>query len=189
MPLSLVSEIRGSKASLPTPPCARVSIRRITAKGHPAIGQNGLFAARNITADSHICDYLGEVHCEDRNSDYDLSLFRSREGISVGVDASQMGNESRFVNDYRGVKARPNAIFKETRTPSGELRISIWSATSKIRKGEEILVSYGKSWWRARITGPGTYHDSKIEVRDFLQVFRNFRLNVGQDDPGAEGTV
>lgn len=150
MPSYLISEIRGSRPSLPTSPCNRVSIRRITAKDHPAIGQYGLFAARNITANSHICDYLGEVHCEDRKSDYDLSLLRSQGGINVGVDASRMGNEGRFVNDYRRVKARPNAVFKEGRTPSGELRVSIWSASSKLRKGDEILVSYGKAWWRAR---------------------------------------
>ncbi|KAF8489591.1 hypothetical protein JB92DRAFT_2755737 [Gautieria morchelliformis] len=155
MPSSLVSEIRGTKPSLPTLPCTRVSIRRITANDHPATGQYGLFAARNIPANSHICDYLGEVHCEDRNSDYDLSLLRSQDGVNVGVDASRMGNEGRFVNDYRGVKARPNAIFKEGRTRSGELRISICSGSWKIRKGDEILVSYGKGWWRARVTAPG----------------------------------
>ena len=168
MPSSLVSDIRGSKPSLPTTPCARVSIRRITAENHPAIGQYGLFAARNIPANSHICDYLGEVHCEDRDSDYDLSLLRSQGGTNVGVDASQKGNESRFVNDYRGIKERPNALFKEGRTPSGELRISVWSASSKIRKGDEILVSYGKSWWMARRTDPGSDYHSLTEVRAFL---------------------
>ena len=61
-----------------------------------------------------------------------------------------MGNEARFINDYRGIKPKPNALFKDGRTARGELRISIWSANEPIRKGEEILVSYGKSWWRAR---------------------------------------
>jgi SET domain-containing protein len=166
MPSSLVSEVRGSRPSLPTPPCSHVSIRRITSKDHPAVGQYGLFATRNIAANSHICDYLGEVHAEDRISDYDLSLLRSQGGINVGVDASRMGNEGRFVNDYRGVKAKPNAIFKEGRTPSGELRVSIWSASSKIRKGDEILVSYGKAWWRARIDAEsGADHGPRTEVR------------------------
>lgn len=61
-----------------------------------------------------------------------------------------MGNEARFTNDYRGVKAKPNALFRERRTREGELRMSIWSGTDAIKKGEEILVSYGKSWWHAR---------------------------------------
>ena len=62
-----------------------------------------------------------------------------------------MGNEARFINDYRGIRIRPNAIFKERRTIHGELRIGIWSADGEtINKGDEILVSYGKSWWNAR---------------------------------------
>ncbi|KIJ45564.1 hypothetical protein M422DRAFT_29687 [Sphaerobolus stellatus SS14] len=150
VPPHILTEIRGSKPSLHTPPCNLVSIRRITAPNHPAAGQYGLFANRTIPPHSHICDYLGEVHCDDRNSDYDLSLLRTRDGTNVGVDANRKGNEARFVNDYRSIQAKPNAIFKEGRTTSGELRISIWSGASKLRKGEEILVSYGKSWWKAR---------------------------------------
>jgi SET domain-containing protein len=93
----------------------------------------------------------GEVHCDDRpNSDYDLSLCRLPEGVNVGVDASVMGNHARFVNDFRGIAIKPNALFVDTKTASGELRISIWSSNREIKKGEEILVSYGKTWWRSR---------------------------------------
>jgi SET domain-containing protein len=62
-----------------------------------------------------------------------------------------MGNEARFVNDYRGIQSKPNIVFKERRTDSGEVRMSIWSASTRIRKGEELLVSYGKSWWQHRL--------------------------------------
>jgi hypothetical protein len=60
------------------------------------------------------------------------------------------GNEARFINDYRGIKARPNAMFGDRRTVTGELRMSVWSSSEGVKKGEEILVSYGKAWWRAR---------------------------------------
>ncbi|KAJ7293235.1 hypothetical protein C8J57DRAFT_1268463 [Mycena rebaudengoi] len=127
-----------------------VAIRRITTSTHPACGQFGLFAARKIPAKEHIVDYFGEIHCEERkDSDYDLSLFRDPTlGINVGIDANKMGNESRFVNDYRGIQDKPNAVFVD-RMASGELRIGIWSSRN-IKKGEEILVSYGKGWWQAR---------------------------------------
>lgn len=93
----------------------------------------------------------GEVHCDDRpDSDYDLSLCRLPGGVNVGVDASVMGNCARFVNDFRGIVIRPNALFVDTKTASGEIRISIWSSNREIKKGEEILVSYGKTWWRSR---------------------------------------
>ncbi|EMD41618.1 hypothetical protein CERSUDRAFT_146722 [Gelatoporia subvermispora B] len=132
-----------------------VIIQRISDPTHPANGQRGLFAAKKIPPRTHILDYTGEVHGDDRSeSDYDLSLFRSQDGTNIGVDASHMGNEARFVNDYRGVKARPNAVFQERRTEGGELRMSVWSGSENIRKGEEILVSYGKSWWQARSTEP-----------------------------------
>lgn len=93
---------------------------------------------------------IGEVHAEDRISDYDLSLVHIQEK-SIGIDASKKGNEARFVNDYRGVREKPNAVFADGRHHDGQLRMSIRSSHEGIRKGEEILVSYGKAWWRARI--------------------------------------
>jgi len=128
-----------------------VVIRPIPGDLHPAKGQYGLFASRKISPRSHILDYVGEVHCDDRpDSDYDLSLHRTQDGISVGIDASQMGNEGRFINDYRGIKAKPNAVFVDYRHASGETRMSVWSGSEAIKKGDEILVSYGKLWWSAR---------------------------------------
>ena len=107
-----------------------------------AVGQFGLFAMKKIPPRTHLLDYLGEVHCDDRpSSDYDLSLYRTSDGlINVGVDASAMGNEGRFLNDYRGIRARPNAQFEERRADNGELRMGIWTGSEVIRKGEEILV-------------------------------------------------
>jgi SET domain-containing protein len=114
------------------------------------VGQYGLFAAKKIPPKTHIIDYLGELHCDDRDTNYDLSLYRSQDGANVGIDASTMGNEARFVNDYHGVREKPNTVFADGRTISGELRMSLWSAGWTIKKGDEILVSYGKAWWRRR---------------------------------------
>ncbi|TDL28797.1 hypothetical protein BD410DRAFT_711674 [Rickenella mellea] len=129
-----------------------VAIRAIEDPSHPAIGQFGLFATKRIPPHSHIVDYIGEVHSDDRpESDYDLSLYRTADGsVNVGVDASKMGNEARFVNDYRRIHPKPNAAFRDGRNDAGELCMSVWSQADPIRKGEEILVSYGKAWWQAR---------------------------------------
>jgi len=139
-----------SKAAIAFSGPTSVAIRRISESTHPACGQFGLFAAKKIKPNNHIVDYIGEIHCDERESDYDLSLFRSAD-LNVGIDASKMGNEGRFVNDYRGIPGqdKSNAIFVEFRRPSGELGIRIESSRL-IRKGEEILVSYGKAWWQAR---------------------------------------
>ncbi|KAJ6501712.1 hypothetical protein C8R47DRAFT_1108474 [Mycena vitilis] len=143
---------RGDAASEAAPTGATgnlVVIRRISEPSHPACGQLGLYAARKIQAKTQIVDYIGEIHCDERpESDYDLSLYRN---LNVGIDASKMGNEGRFVNDYRGIPGqdKPNAIFVDIRRPLGELGIVIESSRT-IKKGEEILVSYGKAWWQAR---------------------------------------
>lgn len=159
----------GSKASGNTSRPS-VAIRPIVESSHPAFGQYGLFATKKIPPHTHILDYLGEVHCDDRpDSDYDLSLFRSQDGISVGVDASRMGNEARFINDFRGVKPKPNIVFQEQKNDAGDLCMGVWSSSETIKKGEELLVSYGqllsihvrwrfgthsshlgKSFWKAR---------------------------------------
>ena len=121
----------------------RVQLNDLSLQSKQAVGQFGLFASKKIPPRTCLLDYLGEVHCDERpSSDYDLSLYRTPDGlISIGVDASAMGNEGRFVNDYRGIRTRPNAQFEERRTEIGELRMSIWTCGEAIKKGEEILVS------------------------------------------------
>jgi len=142
---------RSNGVSLPSAPPSLGEVRPIVDHLHAAHGQHGLFATKKIPAQTLIVEYIGEVHSDDRpTSDYDISLYRFPGGENVGVDAASMGNEARFVNDYRGVRPKPNAQFADRWTASGDLRMGIWSLAPGIRKGDEIVVSYGKSWWAAR---------------------------------------
>ncbi|THH12932.1 hypothetical protein EW146_g7229 [Bondarzewia mesenterica] len=157
VPADVLSFVRGvpSKPIRPVDKPGNTSttftVQLISHSTHPACGQYGLFASKKIPPRTPIVDYLGEVHCDERpDSDYDISLYRFQDGVSVGSDASRMGNEARFVNDYRGIRAKPNAEFRDGRKASGELRMSVWSLTEPIKKGDEILVSYGKAWWGSR---------------------------------------
>jgi hypothetical protein len=120
---------------------------------HPALHQHGLFATRHLLPGSLILDYLGLYHSEPSTSDYDLSLSRD---LGIGIDAVRMGNEGRFINDYRGIRSGPNAEFREHLVGS-ERRMGVWvlavgkSGKGKgINKGEEICVSYGKGFWKSR---------------------------------------
>jgi xeroderma pigmentosum group C-complementing protein len=163
--------------NLPRGPCINVKIVAISDATHPANGQYGLFAVRDLPAGSLILPYLGELHPGTgagaeaaAKSDYDLWLCRAAD---VAVDAARAGNEARFINDYRGVSGRksqgPNAEFREVwdgrpgSVANGERGIAVFvrPATKKqklagkgsdagIRKGEEILVSYGKGFWSGR---------------------------------------
>ena len=143
-------------------PTSAVKVGSITSLSHPAHGQYGLFASRRLPADSFIVLYLGYVHGKtdtDSNSDYDLSLDRD---LGVGVDASKMGNEARFINDFRGVADRPNAEFREVWVDSNsgylEKMMAVFALpagrsgkrSKGIAKGEEIIVSYGKDFWTER---------------------------------------
>ncbi|GAM82414.1 hypothetical protein ANO11243_003930 [Dothideomycetidae sp. 11243] len=160
-------------------PCKRVTITSIAADAtsHPARGQHGLFAATHLPPDSFIVLYVGLVHTgaeADTNaaSDYDLSLDRD---LGLAVDAADLGNEARFVNDYRGIADAPNAEFRDcwvqmlppSETPSSssssssrrwERRMGVFvlgkgKAGKRVRgisPGQEILVNYGRTFWRER---------------------------------------
>lgn len=151
-----------------------IQILPITSPTHPAYPQFGLFAAKLLQPGTHIVDYTGSIHACPQptcsTSDYDLA-FLDRDA-SIAIDGSSMGNEGRFVNDYHGIRDQgPNAVFEEyyvkVKSPKGrgeiwQARMGIWvapvsaqpeslrSTYKGISKGEEICVSYGKGWWRAR---------------------------------------
>lgn len=145
-------------------PCPLVKITPIADPRHPANGQSGLFASRPLPPGSLILPYIGEVHpagsSAHSSSDYDLWLDR---GGDVAVDAARMGNEARFVNDYRGVPGavRPNAEFCEAwdvRRGEKAMGVFVLPAGKKdkikavgIARGQEILVSYGKGFWSKRM--------------------------------------
>ncbi|KAF2115278.1 hypothetical protein BDV96DRAFT_612654 [Lophiotrema nucula] len=144
-------------------PHTNVKITPISDTFHPAHGQFGLFAGQHLSPDTLILPYLGYVHGKadtDENSDYDLSLDRDH---ALGVDASKMGNEARFINDYRSISANPNAEFRDISIDIGkglvEKRIGVFVLSAGksgkrakgIAKGEEILVSYGKGFWTERL--------------------------------------
>ncbi|KIW32983.1 uncharacterized protein PV07_04488 [Cladophialophora immunda] len=159
-------------APSPGPLSPLVQIKPITDPSHPAYTQHGLFATRALPPSSLVILYLGTLHSSstpiDPASDYDLSLDRE---LDLAIDASRRGNEARFINDYRGVRPEgPNAEFKDcwvevaAAAPNGkwERRIGVFvlspgkagkgggKRAKGIAKGEEIVVSYGKGFWRAR---------------------------------------
>ncbi|KAJ3177092.1 hypothetical protein HDU85_006018 [Gaertneriomyces sp. JEL0708] len=134
-------------------PSRLVRITSITDPSHPAYNQHGLFATATLPPKSLILDYNGMVHLPataSSTSDYILSFDRM---TGLSVDAATAGNEARFVNDFRGVAKQPNVAFEVYRDTRGEVKMGIWTLGSKVAKGEELLVSYGKGFWRERGVG------------------------------------
>ncbi|KAH7397891.1 SET domain-containing protein [Cadophora sp. MPI-SDFR-AT-0126] len=173
-------ETKDLPPNTPKGPSTLVKITPITTPTHPANGQSGLFASKDLKPGTFILQYIGEIHAPPlsasnptdtadesphqsppqksdphASSNYDLSLDRE---MGIGIDADKRGNEARFINDYRGIAERPNAEFKEIWDAGRRERgMGVWvlpegrSGKGKgVRKGEEILVSYGRGFWGAR---------------------------------------
>jgi hypothetical protein len=143
-------------------PYSNVRITPVSNPTHPAFGQSALHAAQHLPPDTFVLPYLGYVHDQTdiiETSDYDLSLDRE---LDIGVDASRVGNEARFMNDYRGVSTSANAEFRDIFVDVGngkvEKRVGVFVLSAGksgkrvkgIGRGEEILVSYGKGFWTER---------------------------------------
>ena len=74
-------------------PCKRVCARVISDTEHPACGECGLFAARELAHGTRVLDYVGAVCLganEDRTSDY-VCDFGERSQFAL--DANKWGNE------------------------------------------------------------------------------------------------
>jgi hypothetical protein len=78
----------------------------------------------------------------------------------LACDANNFGNEARFLNDFRNTGRYPNVEFNTRRDKYGELRQGVFVKQKKdskedgfdgVKMHEELLVSYGKSYWRSRV--------------------------------------
>ncbi|KAK0709493.1 hypothetical protein B0T26DRAFT_619641, partial [Lasiosphaeria miniovina] len=108
-------------------PSAAVRITPITDPSHPAHGQCGLFAVRDLKPGELVVPYFGEVHVgsgpdaisegEDEHAASDYDLWLDRDG-NVAVDAARAGNEARFINDYRGVPVSSGASSYSSSRPA-----------------------------------------------------------------------
>ena len=134
--------------------CPRCYGCRITDEHHPAFGQNGLRAAVDLACGAWVLDYTGIVSPkadEDAASEYACEFGQRGE---LTLDATRWGNEARFINDYRNTGHAQNVEFRLRRDRRGELRQGVYvCAKGGVRAGEELLISYGRGFWRARTTG------------------------------------
>ncbi|KAI9014043.1 hypothetical protein DFJ74DRAFT_758127 [Hyaloraphidium curvatum] len=143
---SVSAPIRASGSQLAKQALSSLRIRTIADPGHPACGQRGLFATKAFPPRTLLCEYAGDLCLsESPGSNYAVRLG------SLCVDAARGGNAARFANDFRGVAGKPNAGFGEwTDADCGEVRMGLFALDRGIARGEEVLLSYGKSFWRER---------------------------------------
>ena len=129
------------------PQPAKVGVQKIADPTHPAYGQSGLFARQALAPGAFVVPYLGYATLTpSQTSDYVLSFH-----LGLSVDAERMGSLARFVNDFRGVAERPNSEFRTFYdTSTRAVLIGVFVLKRKIKKGEEICVTYGKGYWQGR---------------------------------------
>ncbi|KAJ3355116.1 hypothetical protein HDU83_004013 [Entophlyctis luteolus] len=99
--------------------------------------------------------------------------------VRLAIDGARVGNEGRMVNDFRGVPAPPDYTHKSfakkksanpeyagfankskanvefrcyiNRSCCGEMRMGLFVCDARgIKRGQELLVSYGKGYWASR---------------------------------------
>ncbi|KAG0263419.1 hypothetical protein BG011_008826 [Mortierella polycephala] len=146
--LSCPSALHPHQQQLQTP----YEIRLITnPPTHPVLGSYGLFATTTLRPGLHLLDYISIVVPDayaDPDSDHTLYLSND-----LNLDASAHGNHGRFVNDFRRIRTQeqgPNVswdLYRDAET--GQIRMGC-KVLKRIRPGEEILCTYGKSYWRSR---------------------------------------
>ncbi|KAA8491941.1 hypothetical protein FVE85_8423 [Porphyridium purpureum] len=134
--------------------CNKVRVTKIEEQTHPACGQFGLCAAAKLTPGEHVIDYVGLVTLsgnEDKTSDYTVEFGELSE---LCVDSNRIGNEARFCNDFRNTGRKPNVEFRLYVDEAGDARLGIFvlgSLKKPLPKGTELLISYGKGYWTARL--------------------------------------
>ena len=108
----------------------------------------GVFASEDILADGFIGIYTGEVVARQDYMSVDYAWaypLKTLEGGKIILDAKFKGNEMRFVNDSR----TPNCVVKYVLGFDGIWHVC-YVASKLIKKGEQILVSYGEGYWKTR---------------------------------------
>lgn len=137
-------------------------ITQINSKAHPACGQYGLVAMKSIakgrqyfiwivlTVHLGTClgDYTGFItSAPNHSSAYIYYLFTcSLKHLSYYLDAQLGGNETRYINDFRGTGCLQNVAFCKEKL-SEELWSVTMVATQDIKEQEELLCDYGTGFW------------------------------------------
>lgn len=119
----------------------RVSIRFV----NPVVGY-GVFAKEDIPPYSTLCQYTGLLMLDDEiDPDHD-STFSFTDYKTFSIDAAKYGNWARFMNHCAEGEAKNNVIPWEHYLEEGP-RIVFTSGQHGVKKGAQILYSYGDDYW------------------------------------------
>jgi len=124
-----------------------VRVGVVESLNHPAQGEWGLFAAKDLEPGKVLGEYAGKLRMGDvsrkrTKETHTLNVTLNNGNMSVEVDAEKEGNEFRFINDCKNKEiGKPNIKFESV--PLGGEWHFLVVTTDIIRRGEELLADYG----------------------------------------------
>lgn len=126
--------------------CSRLGISHILQNKEEIQGHisRGVFAKKAIPANTVLGEYAGRISFESKGSGeaerqylWEISLVSEK---TLYIDGAEETNELAFVNDYKGIKERPNCRMVPL-MHRGRLRFC-YATISQIAKDEEVVVAY-----------------------------------------------
>ena len=117
-----------------------VKVEKINDPSNILYNQFGLFATKKFNEYDIIGQYTGKLVSPDKEGKY---VSASEDCC---IDAINMGNELRFINDYRNISLSSNVIIKTTYIDK-KPRV-LFVVTKKIEPGEQLLTDYGEGYWQ-----------------------------------------
>ncbi|MCH9621916.1 MAG: hypothetical protein S4CHLAM20_13470 [Chlamydiia bacterium] len=124
--------------------CKRFDLRYISKK----VGY-GVFAKEDIAPYSTLHQYIGEIIPTEKLKEQHDSTFSFELFPDYSIDAMKKGNWTRFMNHADVGKPTNNALVWEYYTKDAP-RLIFTSGPRGIKKGAQILYSYGEEYWENR---------------------------------------
>jgi hypothetical protein len=121
-----------------------VRIGKITDAAHPVKGMFGLFATKAFRAGDVVGEYVGEVVTAETMGGTGYTAALGDENDALGMDAGRVGNESRFINDFRGCGVQNVRLSRSVVRALPAIMIVV---IKPVKMGQEFLTNYGRGYW------------------------------------------
>jgi SET domain-containing protein len=129
----------------------RISVTIVTCPNHPAYNRKEVghcvVATKNIAKNAHIGIYAGVLRQNTEKAEWNPYQNAPTKNCSHYIDAESIGNQMRFINDYRNIASAPNVGFFINPLRVNGYLVSVVVALRTIAKGEELLLDYGDKYW------------------------------------------
>lgn len=124
--------------------CRRIAIRYVS----KTVGY-GVFAKEDIAPYATLHHYAGILTGDDKLNEEDDSTFAFSELKKYSIDAMRAGNWTRFMNHADENDVKNNVVPWEYYHKEGP-RIVFTAGAHGIKKGSQLLYSYGEDYWEAK---------------------------------------